>query len=489
MREDRITPLRPRHYALVLLGLLLLWPAALNRAPFLFRDTTAYVHAADAAMMRATGITTEWSNEDVVRASAAPDATNIVGDEGGPGPVLLGRSIFYGLLAWTGALTGTLWTVVVVQALIVGAVVTGFVRHLVDPASPRFARAVALATLALATTPLAWFTAMVMPDVMTGPALVAAAVLLGGWQRERAGGRAFWFGIASYAALAHSSHVAILLALGIAGLAFARARTGAAVLIAAALVGVAGEAAFARGVEALTGSAPIRPPFVTARLADDGPARAYLDRHCSTVDFQLCRYRARLPLNSDLFLWNTDPARGVFKAVPVAEQRALSDEQPRFVWAVVRDRPVEVAGVALAAVGRQFAAWRLGEFNHDLYPDDARAIAERLPPGERAAFVASRAFRGTMPIRLAEGVAALWAVGGIAAALWLWTRARRSSEAGVAAVLVAGWLLDVVICGALSTPHDRYQARVLWVFALLPIMLACRRMGCRAVFRGEVRRD
>jgi len=31
-----------------------------------------------------------------------------------------------------------------------------------------------------------------------------------------------------------------------------------------------------------------------------------------------------------------------------------------------------------------------------------------------------------------------------------------------------------VICGALSTPHDRYQARVLWVLALVPLMLAAR---------------
>ena len=476
MREDRITPLGARHYALVLLGLLMLWPAAINGGPFLFRDTTAYVHGADAAMMRAAGVTTAWSNEDV-RASATGAGTDPAGDDAGAAkPVLLGRSIFYGLLAWLGALTGTLWSVVVTQALIVGAVVVGAVRHVVDPGSSRFAAVVAATMLALATTPLAWFTAMVMPDVMTGPAVVAAAVLLVGWRRERAAGRAFRAGIAGYAALVHSSHVAILLVLGIAGLAFARARAGAAMLIAAALVGVAGEAAFARGVTALTGSAPIRPPFVTARLAEDGPARAYLQRHCGSVDFRLCRYRSRLPLNSDLFLWSDDPAQGVFGTVPVAEQRALSAEQPRFVWAVVRDRPVAVASVALAAIGRQFAAWRLSEFNHDLFPDDARAIADRLPPGERRTFVASRAFRGTMPVRLAEAASLAWTLLGLAAALWVWTREGWSRRSAVAAVLVAGWVVDVAICGALSTPHDRYQARVVWVLALLPILLAAVRV-------------
>lgn len=478
VREERITPLTARQYALVLLGLLMLWPALLNRAPFLFRDTTAYVHGADAAMLRATGVTTAWSNE-AVQASAAPASAAASAERPADAPVLLGRSIFYGLFAWVGAVTGTLWTVAVVQALLVGAVVLGLVRHVVDPGSPRFARAVVLAAVALATTPLAWFTAMVMPDVLTGLALAAAAVLLG-WRRERPAARAAWFGLAGFAALAHSSHVLILLALGIAALPVARARVGAGVLILAALTGVAGEVAFARGVEAVTGAAPIRPPFVTARLAEDGPARAYLDRHCASVDFLLCRYATRLPLNSDLFLWNADPARGVLTAVPVAEQRALAAEQPRFVWAVVRDQPLAVARVALAAVARQFAAWRLSEFNHDQYPDDAQAIAERLPPNERAAFLKSRAFAGTMPTHLAEAAALIWAVAGIAAALWSWSRNLRSPLSAVAAVLVAGWVIDVVICGALSTPHDRYQARVLWVLALVPLMRAGERFARRA---------
>jgi len=477
VREDRITPLRAWQYALVLLGLLMLWPAWVNGVPFLFRDTTAYVHAADAAMLRATGHATAWSNDTVVRASAVRAVAMPAGEAAAAAPVLLGRSIFYGLLGYLGAVTGSLWTVVVVQALVVGAVIVGVVRHLVDPASPRFAGAVAAATLALATTPLAWFASMVMPDVMTGLAVVAAAVLLAGWQREQWRGRAFWFAVLAYAALVHSSHVLILLTLGSLALLFARARAraGAAVVIVAALVGVTGEAAFARGIEAMTGSAPIRPPFVTARLAEDGPARAWLDRHCGTSDFHLCRYRARLPINSDLFLWSEEPASGVFKAVPVAEQRALSAEQPRFVWAVVRDRPIEVAAVAVAAIGRQFAAWRLSEFNHDLYPDDARAITERLPPGEQRVFMASRAFRGVMPIHLAEIAALAWAVLGIAGAVWLTLRQRRSAAAGFAAVLVGGWMIDVMVCGALSTPHDRYQARILWVLALVPMILVAAR--------------
>jgi hypothetical protein len=47
MRSDRV-----RWPFAILTGmLLLLWPAVINRAPLLFVDTTAYVRAADAAVV------------------------------------------------------------------------------------------------------------------------------------------------------------------------------------------------------------------------------------------------------------------------------------------------------------------------------------------------------------------------------------------------------------------------------------------------------
>ena len=67
MATAPIASLTKRQYMLVLFGLLLVWPAVLNRGPFLFPDTTAYLRSVDAAVVRVTGHRSAWSNADVLR--------------------------------------------------------------------------------------------------------------------------------------------------------------------------------------------------------------------------------------------------------------------------------------------------------------------------------------------------------------------------------------------------------------------------------------
>ena len=87
-------------------------------------------------------------------------------------------------------------------------------------------------------------------------------------------------------------------------------------------VGVAGEAAFSAAVARVTGFAPVRPPFLSARLVEDGPGLDYLRAHCAGggASFALCRYRDRLPLASDIFLWSGAPGPGV--ALPASKTLA-----------------------------------------------------------------------------------------------------------------------------------------------------------------------
>lgn len=484
-----IARLRPRQYPLALLGLVLLWPALVNGGPFLFPDTTAYIRAIDAALVKTTGHHTAWSNDDVLLvAGASPStrppaaATPIAGTSRGDAashpveakPVLLGRSIFYGALAFTGVLLGSLWIAVALQAVLAGMVVVMAARHVVPSSDQRFARTVAFWMVALATTPLAWFVSMVMPDFLTGLGIVAAAVLVTGWESETRGGRLFWFAIAAFAALAHSSHVLILLALAVLGLAVGLVRIpawrpGAAALGTAALLGLAGESVFIMTVTRATNAAPIRPPFLTARLVDDGPGTAYLTARCPQAGFALCRYRDRLPMASDTFLWGDQGKVGVFKTLPVAEQRALAAEQGAFARAVVLDRPVAVLSSSLDAAGRQFGAWQLSEFNYAA--GDAARLIDHVPAHERTELLASRALRRTMPTTLAELPILPWSLAGLVAiGLACWRGATGPAWFGIA--LAIGWILNTVLCGALSTPHDRYQARVIWVLALAALAIA-----------------
>jgi len=57
-----------------------------------------------------------------------------------------------------------------------------------------------------------------------------------------------------------------------------------------------------------------------------------------------------------------------------------------------------------------------------------------------------------------------------------------------AGLVVLGVLTNALVCGALSTPYDRYQARVVWLLPLLAFMVSFAGAVRAAVpARGRVR--
>lgn len=499
--DKRIAPLHGSQHILVLVSLFFLWPALVNGGAFYFPDTTAYIRGPDAILHHATGWRSDWtqpatiagrlsgkssalrmpttgsdqasSNESMPKISplrTPAHRTNLRADSK---PILLGRSVFYGIIPFTGMALAANWLSILVQALIAGAVVIGLIRHFIDPRQRAFNWTCVGILLLLAATPLPFFTSMLMPDFMAGAAIVAAAALLMGWAREGRAGRMFWFAIITAATLMHSANILILLAIACPALLLATiwrsaaTMRGATLVIAGALLGLAGEAAFAHIVTRVTGAPPIRPPFVTARLIEDGPGLAYLDRTCPGSEFLLCRFRSRMPAGSDIFLWSSDPAQGVFKAVPPATQRALSAEQGRFVTAVLTAFPLDVAQAAILATYRQMTLLSLIEFNYS-----QSDYLRQFPSSPLQSIVNTRAFNGTMPVRMTEIL--LWpiVIGSIAiVAVSLFLPGRRQT-AGYGIAIIAGWLTNNIICGVLSTPHDRYQARVAWVLPLVAALIA-----------------
>ena len=484
-----------RYLLLLLLFPVLLWPAAINGGPILFADTTAYIRGPDAIVARLTGHRSIWT-QAVPEAPGAPTlaittseptatASMAVPEEK---PILLGRSIYYGALAYLGAMTSP-WITILVQALIAWACALGLLRHIVSPAHPRrFGKAALLMLGALAVSPLPFFASFLMPDLFTGCAMLAAAALLGGWDRESRGARIAWIAMATFAALCHASHILILLLLAsaTAGLVLLRriiarqatsswqlSGAGAVAIATAALLGLAGDAAFTTAVRHATGRDPIRPPFVTARLVADGFAGPFLARNCSVErqPYVLCRYADRMPATpfrpwSDGFLWSKDGrSGGVFMAVPVADQRALSAEQGRFALHVFLERPVDLSLEALEATAEQSGMLRLDEFN---YSAQERAnMARRLPAPVFREAQASAAYHGAMPTRAVQLLA--WLTSG-AALLAIVAALRLGRPAGLGRytlVVAAAWLANAAVCGALSTPHHRYNMRAIWPLLVL----------------------
>ncbi len=499
-----ISPLAGGQRLLLLIGLLLAWPLAMNGGPIFFSDTTSYVRAADAVAYRATGHATIWS--DVI-SSAEKGAAARAGAASGAGAglavpgasveqqsssfeknIILGRSIFYGGLLYCGVLLGGLALSAGVQALLAGVAIIGGIRHFADPArEPIRFRALVLAAMAIAAgaTSLPYFASFLMPDVFAGLAIWAAAMVLTGWARESFGWRLFWAALLCFAALAHALHMLLLVALGGVGcgLRLLRGRSAPlapiALLFGAAAVGLAGDAAFQLGIGALAHRETVRPPFLAMRVIADGPGAAYLREDCARTDFALCAFRGAPSSNSDVLLWSADPRLGMFTSASAADQRRIAREQMGFVAAVVWRYPGWTMAAMLGNFARQLRLLGLREFSTPVLADPE--VAARMPPPVRMMIARSPAERGALPTVLYRWL--VWPVTLLAIGITLIAVRREGWRiGGPALVMGMGIVLNAAICGMLSVPADRYQDRVAWLVVLFAV-LAWRNPAPKSGFR------
>lgn len=423
---------------LVSLWLAFSFALIVNRGPIFFPDTTAYVRTADAVALAMGVGPTQWSDRladlKVPTAKAAPAAS-------GPTP-LAGRSVYYGAILW---LLGT-WGAALVQGL--AASVAVLLLHCrLGSALPFLALPV---TLALSSASI--FAALLTPDIFAALAIVAMAVILTSWRDLSRWEQIFWFSLLLIGVLTHSATLLILAALATAAFVFWRRRLTFRPALLVLALGIIGELSFSAGVTCATGHRPLRPPFLSARLIDDGPGLAYLRTQCPK--FALCDFYAGLPQGSDAMLWSSE-GQGFISMAP-ERQRAWSDEDLRFVITVFLDRPLDVSVAWIAAVGRQAVGYSLS--------DVTTAIDKgRMPPNVRAAYEKSLVARGSFPTTV-------WDVAGLALLLLSMAVLLRRDLPITVKIMLLGVLVNVIICGALSTPHDRYLMRVAWLLPLCAII-------------------
>jgi alkylation response protein AidB-like acyl-CoA dehydrogenase len=100
-------------------------------------------------------------------------------------------------------------------------------------------------------------------------------------------------------------------------------------------------------------------------------------------------------------------------------------------------------------------------------PGEGEELKAKLPPRVGGELAQSLAFRGAMPVRPAELlslVVMLISLGLVARALL--RRGTDSQTRLFLAIILIGIAADIAVCGAMSTPHNRYSMRVLWLLPL-----------------------
>ena len=372
----------------------------------------------------------------------------------------------------------TLWLPLVAQALLVSSVLWLTQKVL---GGPRAGLHLALCAVLAVGSAAPWFASLLMPDVFTPVAVLCLFILAFGGERLS---RVELAGVAVVGSVAVASHLAhLILAAGcIAVLALLRWRRGwrslwhlnwrPAVPLAAALAMLLLTNAVGNRV---LGVSPYGSVFALARLVGDGPGRAYLDRACPDPTLRICAWQGRLSADSDEFLWHP---QGPLWADGFGPTR-FAPEAARLVPAIIAAYPLDTLRAAAANTLRQLFRVQVGD---TLVPDHLDiAVLPRLRPYLPAAEVA-RYQAALQPRGLLRAAAPFLAVhaallaagtaGSVAVMLRCW-RTRRAL-AGLAAVALTALLINAFSTGALSGPHDRYQARLAWLVLLAPLAYAAR---------------
>lgn len=416
-------------------ALLLAWPAAFNGYPLVFIDTISYLN-------HTTLPETPW------------DKTQAYGP-------------FLHLLHWQ----VSLWPALLAQGLMASHLIWLAQRMVRGTATRAVHLLVCGALAALSAAP--WFLATLMPDALT--ALVPLALILLGFGRLSRAETAWVALVGALAIAAHLSHLPTAAAM-IALTALLARRTGpvlrAALPLSLALAFLATSNLLAFGRATLS---PHGSVFLLARLQDDGPAASVIRARCPEAGWHLCAFADRLPMDSDTFLWDgTSPLNRNADGSPRPMGGVAGAEEAReIIAATLREHPGAVAGAMLRNGVAQLLKPRVGDTlgNEHLALSARIPIARSFPAGELAAFDAGLQMQGALQARAAPFLAPHIPVLllALAAALWLLWRALRARDTPRAALL-AGALLallaNAAATGALSKPHERYQARIVWLLPL-----------------------
>ena len=203
--------------------------------------------------------------------------------------------------------------------------------------------------------------------------------------------------------------------------------------------------------------------FLLAKWLDDGPALSYMTRACESKGYVLCAHLEQLKaLSHDELKWAENTP---FRKVGTFDE--LEPEARSIVAATLWAYPTLIVKRAILDIGTQLMRFKAGD---GLSPGYAKLVGYHLgvlygaDVGE--VFNQSRQAQGQLPIIGARNLHIVGLLFGVASCLCLMLVLGTSMpkrQIALYAVVFAGILWNGIVTGAMSGPHDRYQARVIWL--------------------------
>ncbi len=455
--------------------------ALINGRPLFYFDTGGYIEQGTTALDQ-LGLV-----DPAASGAVTADGTTVPVEKGAGATVDGSRSAAYAIISALFVHFFVLDGVVLMNAVLVMLAVwlPMLVAHrLFAPRLP-VAALVALPLMLAALGSMPFYVAFLMPDIFTGILLISIATLTVFARDMRWWEIGLAMALAALSVVSHLSHLAVaglMLPLSlVVALAMSRRRWWLPPLLVLAVVAIGyGEHKLLKvAAKAVANSEVILKPFLTARLVQDGPGLAYLDRHCPDAAIATCPLHDALQLSDDPWrltathiIFETSPQLGSFRLMSPEDQRSVARAQFRFFFDVLSEAPVSVV---LAILKNTLVQAQM--FSVDMTMPSPQMVAgladtqylseaERLVPGR-----ISGATDWLADVTAGQRILYLLSLG-VVALLWLLPNRVPLSVKVFAAVLVLGILANAVVCGAVSQPATRYGARVIWLLPVAAAVLA-----------------
>lgn len=411
--------------------------------------------------------------------------------EGLQGAFLPERSPVYSLLLLLTGSGVSLWTVVVLQALMTAYFIALTARTEVERLS--LVRLMAIGMVLMLATGIGWYVGQVEPDCMTALGILGAYLLI---FRARSLGMVHCLvvtGITGLSAACHPSHLGLLAGLLLSALVlrivFFSATAGqgsmvlprlfpafAAFILALALI-FTSNYVLTRQIF-LSRSASM---FLFARLMQDGIVKRLLDDTCPQSGYKLCAEKNRLKTRADAWLWAPDSlfrAEGGFGGAHPEETRIILDS--------IRRYPLLQMVAAADDSIRQFFTFKTGDGIESqewvLKPVFEKASPRQMRPYLEARQQRDGRFRFTI-LNMVDVTVGMLSLLGLVGLLREAGERRKWQDLAFPGLVLLALIGNAIICGTFSNPHDRYQSRVIWLPTL--VLLLARMKNPHALRDGE----
>ena len=446
---------------------LLLWPVAINRAPFYSPDSASYLRGGAFGFNTGLLFLEQWWQSLVGTASAVTAgvdpkaaAASAVAEAGGV------RSLVYSVATYLLRFPGnSLLALAIAQAGAVALVVSCLRRLIAPQLGLRPSLAVGAAIAALTSAP--WYAAYAVPDILAGIMIAGALALTVFFDRMGIVLRLTLIALIAFCITTHGSHLplafCVLVAGAVASFVLKRPSPALAVRrllwfvspIILAVAALLGTSYVAFGEPSL---APKRYPIQLARSVSDGPGAWYLRDHCATERYAICEiFGPNPPRRVGDFLWSEKGVR--YRASPEQMERIRAEEST-----IVRRAAMEYPAHQLRR-----SATNIFLQLFDFGTDDL-VFGRRMVGGADDSSLVHTRPDNRMLKTISEAAIYLTFAASIFL-LFTLRRRLRSVEVAAISVAVVGLLANAAVCGILSAVADRYQGRVVWILPVLALII------------------